>query len=1036
MDQELKELTEQIRELIRTLQNTSSTGATRPADDNNQPLVRGVDRMVVALGQLAAKLDTTKKTRIAEEEAVKKFVNSVDKTTEQIEKEIAERKEATRNLKEEARIREEQNKKREEEEKQKRSKEAAEDIRRSAHDAASRFRSGNLFNTSLTRSSEEITKLGTDLNATGATAEVLKSSFGELTGAVTPTQIGLKVLGAGFTGAAKSLTQFSTDLLEGKRGPETTARALTNLVTPVLELASSFGTAALAIGSIAMLIPGFQGVGIAALAAGGALKGIAVSGDLVLKYNERAAKQLATLNDSYNQLSKSGIAVGEGIGGVQKLIHTLNLTDAEAAKFNELLTKSNDKLALMGGTAGQGAKRFGEVAGELARSGIGEKFEMMGITQDEMREASLLYMSIQARTGQLQLKNTQELVSGSAKFVEELDMAAKLTGKSRQEQQEAMEANMAEERFRAAMFMAEQRGDTKKIDELKKAGQLAGMLRTMGLTEQATGVQQYAASDGAAIGTSQNALNAMLQFGLDRTLGDPTISAVEALRASMENSKEMMQTFGDTITVIGSDQLGPFMKNVPKTLDGITRLAEAQKAATSKGLTLEQYLKTEQGQAALADKDLENLVKGNRAQLAATQILEKGILQLNFSAKLHKEGSEMFKDAVKEFGDILGIKTDTGAGAAGGTSTPGGAAGSAAVPAPSSTKSGTAAGAAAATTIDTKTAQAALAEATAKRVKIVEEKGPASPEAKAARLAEFKARRQAEVAGAAEMSARSRAAQETPLAGERPTSSATKILDLIGRVEGAGGNYNVLVGGKTNPELTSMTISEVLAFQNNMIAQGHESTAVGKYQIIQDTLKGLLRQGVVSPNETFSPSTQDKLATALLNEKGWTRFQSGKMSADQMADGIAKIWAAFPMANGQSYYQGKGSNKALLSRQEVLTALSDAPKARDGGMFTGPMTGYPAVLHGKEAVIPLKNGAVPVSLPSLDELVSSNRAVDAQVQVLRNEMGTMMRELTNAMMNIKDSGSQQRMIELLESISRHQQTTATASTRMAQLAAN
>ena len=112
------------------------------------------------------------------------------------------------------------------------------------------------------------------------------------------------------------------------------------------------------------------------------------------------------------------------------------------------------------------------------------------------------------------------------------------------------------------------------------------------------------------------------------------------------------------------------------------------------------------------------------------------------------------------------------------------------------------------------------------------------------------------------------------------------------------------------------------------------------------------------------------------------------------------------------------------------------PKAKDGGMFQGPMSGYPAVLHGQEAVIPLKNGAVPVMMPALDELVSANRAVDAQVQVLRNEMGAMMRELINAIQTMKETGSQERMIQLLESMSRSQQTTATASQRMAQLASN
>ena len=36
--------------------------------------------------------------------------------------------------------------------------------------------------------------------------------------------------------------------------------------------------------------------------------------------------------------------------------------------------------------------------------------------------------------------------------------------------------------------------------------------------------------------------------------------------------------------------------------------------------------------------------------------------------------------------------------------------------------------------------------------------------------------------------------------------------------------------------------------------------------------------------------------------------------------------------------------------------------AADGGMFSGPKSGYPATLHGDEAVIPLKNGEVPVNI--------------------------------------------------------------------------
>ena len=55
--------------------------------------------------------------------------------------------------------------------------------------------------------------------------------------------------------------------------------------------------------------------------------------------------------------------------------------------------------------------------------------------------------------------------------------------------------------------------------------------------------------------------------------------------------------------------------------------------------------------------------------------------------------------------------------------------------------------------------------------------------------------------------------------------------------------------------------------------------------------------------------------------------------------------------------------------------------AADGGMFSGPKSGYPATLHGNEAVIPLKNCEVPVSIDNkgADQLQTEVRKLTANV---------------------------------------------------------
>jgi hypothetical protein len=59
----------------------------------------------------------------------------------------------------------------------------------------------------------------------------------------------------------------------------------------------------------------------------------------------------------------------------------------------------------------------------------------------------------------------------------------------------------------------------------------------------------------------------------------------------------------------------------------------------------------------------------------------------------------------------------------------------------------------------------------------------------------------------------------------------------------------------------------------------------------------------------------------------------------------------------------KGADEGTALVNAIRSGVKDTnPQAQHGGIFSGPMSGYPVTMHGNEAVIPLKNGAVPVSL--------------------------------------------------------------------------
>lgn len=108
----------------------------------------------------------------------------------------------------------------------------------------------------------------------------------------------------------------------------------------------------------------------------------------------------------------------------------------------------------------------------------------------------------------------------------------------------------------------------------------------------------------------------------------------------------------------------------------------------------------------------------------------------------------------------------------------------------------------------------------------------------------------------------------------------------------------------------------------------------------------------------------------------------------------------------------------------------------DGGIAEGPKSGYMAELHGKEAVIPLKDSALTMMIPSVDGLVDVTEDLAENIHGLRDDIRSMTTNLNQYLRQEKADDMQGRMVEILESINRNQARTADASHRMAQVAIN
>ena len=208
------------------------------------------------------------------------------------------------------------------------------------------------------------------------------------------------------------------------------------------------------------------------------------------------------------------------------------------------------------------------------------------------------------------------------------------------------------------------------------------------------------------------------------------------------------------------------------------------------------------------------------------------------------------------------------------------------------------------------------------------------------------------------------------------------LLDIIGRGE-SGGNYNKLVGGKT-ADLTNMTIAEVQKLQSTMIQSGHASTAVGKYQMIKDTLAEQVKKAGLDPNKTkFDQQTQDLLATQLIYQAGY-----GKKDSATVQRNLAGTWASLPQdMSGRGRYDGYNTNKASINPNELMSAIQSGPTDSYTPALKNINTNIPSVRTEPETTSALNsarnsNDLLVIQIARMDELIGlmkANNAINSKI---------------------------------------------------------
>jgi len=786
-------------------------------------------------------------------------------------------------------------------------------------------------------------------------------------------------------GLAKGLGNFAAGLAKGESSFST--------LNPIIDLVSD------ALGSVAKLIPVF-GDGIAS--------GIKVGAEAAKLTMELLDKNLKMFQD----ISNMGGLVSNGMSGLQKQVIDSGMS---MEGFTKIVRENGNELTAFGGTVGLGAGKFMGAIGEITKKGgkleeAGLQLRALGLTADNVGEQAAAFLKQEIRLGRGREMTNERLQQGTIAYVKELDLLQKVTGLSREEVEKQRDAMMSDTRYRMAFERTRQENGEAAAEAMNK------FIMTIKDPQLKRGFMDLA----SGVSTTDEARMAITTYGntvpeiLSRLKG---VRKPEDVAKAYDDSQRMMMTgaqravkqFG-TVMMYGTDQL----------MNGAT----AQDYASGKYMgSMEKAKELQDKQIKGGDKLTEETVK------AQAEMDKMKNSMFEFSNSLMKQAAP----AVAAFTKALNAGVDfinKQFGIKGGG------------PAPTVGE--------AQKKLETQTT---TAQQSADKVKELEKaKAPAKDIEAAKKQADMDAAAVAQSAREQRESALREAnqrreqrkqenltrgmraaqtapvtsatpAQPAPTAPAAPTPTTAKTPAAAAPTPAAAPKPAATPAPLT-PATTEkkVDVSQLLRFQGDSLGNKEHYDALDS--TVKDNFERMLAE--------FGKPVQVNAAMRTMEEQQ-ALYDKARVGPDGRRYNAQGNPVAPPGGSRHNYARALDLNSQQVNEMDAMGLLSkygfsrvkgDPPHiemARFGGMFDGPESGYPVMLHGKEAVIPqqqleaiksILEKVTKESLPNLIPTPGVNSVQDESINVLK-DLYDVMSEKLDAIVDKLSSGNDTRE-ELLQ----------------------
>ena len=157
---------------------------------------------------------------------------------------------------------------------------------------------------------------------------------------------------------------------------------------------------------------------------------------------------LQTSLKNFQEMGNAGALIGGGMTALNAQLVEAGMT---VDGFKKVVKENSKTLASWGGTVGEGARKFAGAMNELNLKGAGDDLRKLGMTADNMGESAVAFLEQETRLGRGRNMSQKQLVEGTIRYAKELDLLSKVTGLSREDAQKQRDELLSDSRYRASI---------------------------------------------------------------------------------------------------------------------------------------------------------------------------------------------------------------------------------------------------------------------------------------------------------------------------------------------------------------------------------------------------------------------------------------------------------------------------------------------------------------------------------------------------------------------------------------------------------